>query len=60
MSSSSNSSWSVNRTPKLFKFDLDGNLICHHEIVDVFHIAGPKSVRHGDQFYGYPQWPLSD
>ncbi|MFS7919684.1 putative transcription factor GRF family [Helianthus anomalus] len=60
MSSSSNSSWSVNRTPKLFKVDLDGNLYCHHEVVAVLRIAGPKSVRHGDQFYGCPQWPLSD
>ncbi|KAJ0914885.1 putative transcription factor GRF family [Helianthus annuus] len=60
MSSSSNSSWSVNRTPKLFKVDLDGNLYCHHEVVVVLRIAGPKSVRHGDQFYGCPQWPLSD
>ncbi|MFS7931098.1 hypothetical protein Hanom_Chr04g00352091 [Helianthus anomalus] len=33
MSSSSNSSWSVNRTPKLFKVDLNGNLYYHHEIL---------------------------
>ncbi|KAJ0836397.1 hypothetical protein HanRHA438_Chr16g0766491 [Helianthus annuus] len=60
MSPSSYSSWSVNRTPKIFKVNLDGNLYCHHEIVVVLRMAGPKSVRHGDQFYGCPQWPLSD
>ncbi|KAF5801646.1 putative transcription factor GRF family [Helianthus annuus] len=60
MSSSSNSSWSVNRTPKIFKVDLDGNLYCHHEIVPVLRMAGRKSIRYGDQFYGCPQWPLSD
>ncbi|MFS7996978.1 hypothetical protein Hanom_Chr12g01136291 [Helianthus anomalus] len=46
--------------PKLIKVDLDGNLYCYHEIVAVLRMAGPKSVRHGDQFYGCPQWLLSD
>ncbi|MFS7931344.1 hypothetical protein Hanom_Chr04g00354851 [Helianthus anomalus] len=43
MSSFSNSSWSVNRTPNLFQVDLDGNLCCDHEIVVVLRMAGPKS-----------------
>ncbi|MFS7901712.1 hypothetical protein Hanom_Chr01g00002851 [Helianthus anomalus] len=42
MSFSSKSSWSVNRTPKIFKVDLDGNLYCHHEMFAVLRMAGPK------------------
>ncbi|MFS7901709.1 hypothetical protein Hanom_Chr01g00002811 [Helianthus anomalus] len=44
MSFYSKCSWSVNRTPKIFKVDLDGNLYCHHEIVAVLRMAGPKSL----------------
>ncbi|XP_022008476.1 uncharacterized protein LOC110907865 [Helianthus annuus] len=58
MSSSSTSA--VIRKPKVFKVDLDGNLYCHHDVVAVLRVAGRKSERHGQEFYGCSHWPRGD
>ncbi|KAM0022968.1 putative transcription factor GRF family [Helianthus debilis subsp. tardiflorus] len=58
MSSSSTSV--VIRKPKVFKVDLDGNLYCHNDVVAVLRVAGRKSERHGQEFYGCSQWPRGD
>ncbi|KAJ0470421.1 hypothetical protein HanIR_Chr14g0718641 [Helianthus annuus] len=50
MSSSSTSG--LIRRPRLFKVDLDGNVYCHHDILAVVRVAGLKSQRHGEEFYG--------
>ncbi|MFS8025593.1 putative transcription factor GRF family [Helianthus anomalus] len=55
MTSSSTSG--VIRKPKLFKVDLDGNVYFHHDIVAVLRVAGLKSERHGEEFYGCSHWP---
>ncbi|MFS7942414.1 putative transcription factor GRF family [Helianthus anomalus] len=60
MSSSSTSSSTVSRNPKLFKVDLEGNVYCHHDVVAVVRVVGRKSVRQGQQFYGCSHWPRSD
>ncbi|KAJ0458133.1 putative transcription factor GRF family [Helianthus annuus] len=58
MSSSSTSG--LIRKPKVFKVDLDGNVYCHHDIVAVLRVAGLKSERHGEEFYGCSHWPRGD
>ncbi|KAJ0539994.1 hypothetical protein HanHA300_Chr08g0293091 [Helianthus annuus] len=58
MSSSSTSS--IIQKPKLFKVYLDGNIYCHHDIVAVLRVAGLKSERHGEEFYGCSHWPRGD
>ncbi|MFS7926456.1 hypothetical protein Hanom_Chr04g00297281 [Helianthus anomalus] len=40
------------RKPKLFKVDLDGNVYFHHDIIAVLRVAGLKSERHCEEFYG--------
>ncbi|KAJ0511360.1 putative transcription factor GRF family [Helianthus annuus] len=61
MSSSSTSSTSgLIRRPRLFKVDLDGNVYCHHDILAVVRVAGLKSQRHGEEFYGCSHWPRGD
>ncbi|KAL9995781.1 putative transcription factor GRF family [Helianthus debilis subsp. tardiflorus] len=58
MSSSSTSC--LIRRPRLFKVDLDGNVYCHHDILAVIRVAGLKSQRHGEEFYGCSHWPRGD
>ncbi|KAJ0717189.1 putative transcription factor GRF family [Helianthus annuus] len=58
MSSSSTSS--IIQKPKLFKVDLDGNVYCHHDIVAVLRVAGLKSKRYGEEFYGCSHCPRGD
>ncbi|MFS7998544.1 hypothetical protein Hanom_Chr12g01155111 [Helianthus anomalus] len=57
---SSFSTYGLIRKPKLFKVDLDGSVYCHHDIGGVLRVAGLKSERHGEEFYGCSHWPRGD
>ncbi|KAK1425136.1 hypothetical protein QVD17_20481 [Tagetes erecta] len=60
MKSSSSSSSSVTKNPKIFKVDLEGNVYCNHDMVSIIRVAGRRSPRIGQKFHGCPLWPRMD
>ncbi|KAK1430793.1 hypothetical protein QVD17_13807 [Tagetes erecta] len=60
MKSSSSSSTSVTKNPKIIKVDLEGNVYCNHDMVAIQRVAGRRSARVGEKFYGCPLWPRMD
>ncbi|KAD4584653.1 hypothetical protein E3N88_22254 [Mikania micrantha] len=60
MSSISSTAHSVNKNPKIFKVDLDGNLYYKSDLIVVRRVVQRKSSRIGQEFYGCPLWPNMD
>ncbi|KAJ0872500.1 putative transcription factor GRF family [Helianthus annuus] len=62
MSSNSSSSSPLIRSqnPKIFRLGTDGNVYCNHELLAIRRVAGNRSSRQGEEFYGCPLWPRSD
>ncbi|MFS7906024.1 putative transcription factor GRF family [Helianthus anomalus] len=59
--SSSSSSFSIrSKIPKIFRLGTDGRVYCNHELVTIRRVAGNRSSRQGEEFYGCPLWPGSD
>ncbi|KAL8202020.1 hypothetical protein R6Q57_011167, partial [Mikania cordata] len=58
MSSTSSTAQSMNKNPIIFKVDLDGNLYYKHDLIVVRHVVQRKSSQIGQEFYGYPLWPV--
>ncbi|MFS7990121.1 putative transcription factor GRF family [Helianthus anomalus] len=60
MSSSSSSSSIRSKNPKIFRLGTDGRVYCNHDLVAIRRVAGNRSSRQGEEFYGCPLWPGSD
>ncbi|KAL8256332.1 hypothetical protein R6Q59_031399 [Mikania micrantha] len=58
MSSSSSSSSVQKKQIRIFKFGVDGNVYCNHDMVAIMRVARSRSTRQGHEFYGFPLWPL--
>ncbi|MFS7988659.1 hypothetical protein Hanom_Chr11g01037491 [Helianthus anomalus] len=46
------------QNPKIFRLCTDGNVNCNHELLEIRRVAGNRSLRQGEEFYGCPLWPV--
>ncbi|MFS7990481.1 hypothetical protein Hanom_Chr11g01059341 [Helianthus anomalus] len=60
MSSSSSSSCSRNNKPRIYRIRADGNVYCKHDMVAVKRVAGSRSSKQWNEFYGCLSWLKSD
>ncbi|KAK1427473.1 hypothetical protein QVD17_16159 [Tagetes erecta] len=60
MSSASSSTSSYKKNTKRFKVDTEGNVYCNHDLIAIQRVAGRRSVRMGQEFYGCTLWPNED
>ncbi|KAK1412506.1 hypothetical protein QVD17_33814 [Tagetes erecta] len=60
MSTSSSSSSVMREKPKIFKVSTDGQVYCNHDMVALCRVAGHKSSRPGQPWFGCPLWPSMD
>ncbi|MFS7890049.1 hypothetical protein Hanom_Chr00s000006g01614181 [Helianthus anomalus] len=59
MLTSSSSISCLNKNPKFFKVDLDGNVYCNHDMLAILRVVSRKRDRIGKEFYGCPLWPVN-
>ncbi|KAK1429989.1 hypothetical protein QVD17_12386 [Tagetes erecta] len=58
MSSASSSTSSCKKNTKRFKVDIEGNVYRNHDLIAFQRVAGRRSVRMGQEFYGCTLWPV--